>query len=115
MQRPSLKSKLSLNARFKSSSTNGPSSSSTSINETANPSPKRSMAELKPALVLKANVLKVGRLSDAVQLPPFRIQANGASCRVGTWLQRTAQAPPIPTSCSHSATPNKRLPPSTKH
>jgi phosphatidylserine decarboxylase len=60
MQRPTLKSKLSLPGRLKHNNTNGTSSAPTSYPASRNTSPKRNMnSELKPALVLRVKVLKV--------------------------------------------------------
>ena len=59
MPRPAFTSKLSLPHRLKQNTANGSSTSVNSIPTSRTGSPKRTMSDVKPGLVLRANVIKV--------------------------------------------------------
>lgn len=66
MPRPPFTSKLSLPTRFKhANSPSGHASTPTSVPTSRQGSPKRTMEQAKPGLVLRANVLKVRLLLGA--------------------------------------------------
>lgn len=68
MPRPAFTSKLSLPQRLKQNNTNSSSTSVNSIPTSRQGSPKRTMSDLKPGLVLRANVIKV-RAATALRRP----------------------------------------------
>lgn len=59
MPRPAFTSKLSLPHRLKQTTANSSTTSVNSIPTSRQGSPKRTMSDVKPGLVLRANVIKV--------------------------------------------------------
>jgi len=96
MPRPKLTSRLSLPSRLKNGTAhahahahaNGSNSSLTSTPASRSQSPRRTMNDqTKPGLLLRANVIKVGR-----RTPRSHDTTTNSGCRAGIWPQRTGAA-----------------------
>ena len=73
MPRPAFTTKLSLPHRLKQNTATGSSTPAPSIPSSRTGSPKRTMSDVKPGLVLRANVIKVraprGRVGETGEHP----------------------------------------------
>jgi hypothetical protein len=67
MQRP--KPRISLSQRFKNNTSNGNTSNSSSVVTSRTTSPKRTMSNEKPLLLLRTQVLEVGSRTPRSQVP----------------------------------------------
>jgi hypothetical protein len=89
MPRPAFTSKLTLPHRLKQHNANSSTASVNSIPTSRQGSPKRTMSDVKPGLVLRANVIKV----CVVAAPRGGERASADRRRAATSLQRTGVAP----------------------